>query len=609
MIKNREIIFNSFRNIGFEDGKPADEKLILNHSAKEGEIGDLVILIGANNSGKSNILDGINILSNTNKIEETDISELYMEDECRTPRISLKVRKEENDEYEIIKKININDTINCPSDLGKYVFINKENIVSEFNKLNDQIRAHTYNGNYYSAPNLPFDKITEENFEKVVDFCFQYIQNSINRNNFSVYTSLIIDEYLIKTKANKINAHFYKKYNFSFIPQIINYENKNISNSDLSVTYDNFKSNTFFKLLFNNINQDFSVITNAYDMFKKRNNRGILTQVENQLNKELKEIENKFNILMGNKNNPYQFKINLESNNIYFSIFRGEQTLSLNTQSTGFKWFFNFFFNVVSSTSLHPGDIIIMDEPATNLHPSAQKELRIFLKEFAYSNNITILLATHSPFLIDLNHLDELRIIENKDNIVRIHNTFTAVNYGDPDSLLPIKEALTVENWMIIDPSKTIVFVEGITDYNYLTAFKLLFENEDIIFLPINGVGSDENHCKEISKRLLKIRKDAIVLVDNDTAGKRMKEINAKDSELKVVSLADIDKNFTEIESLFSKVDLEKSELIDGNGEFCKHASTSAVFKKRLAKDSSYITNETRGNFEKLFKHLKEKID
>ena len=51
------------------------------------------------------------------------------------------------------------------------------------------------------------------------------------------------------------------------------------------------------------------------------------------------------------------------------------------------------------------------------------------------------------------------------------------------------------------------------------------------------------------------------------------------------------------------------SELIDDNGKICKHASTSAVFKKRLAKDSSYITDETRGNFEKLFKHLKEKID
>jgi ABC-type multidrug transport system ATPase subunit len=277
----------------------------------------------------------------------------------------------------------------------------------------------------------------------------------------------------------------------------------------------------------------------------------------------------------------------------------------LDNQSTGFRYFFDLFF-YLQSGQISAGDIFVMDEPAINLHPSAQKELRVFLKEFAYSNNITILLASHSPFLIDLNHLDELRIIENKDNVVRIHNCFTAVNYGDPDSLLPIKEALTVENHILVNPEKTVVFVEGITDYNYLTAFKLLFENEDIIFLLINGVGSDENHCKEISKRLLKIRKDAIVLVDNDTAGKRMKEINAENSELKVVSLADIDENFKEIESLFSNADLKKSELIDGNGEFCKHASTSAVFKKRLANDSSYITDETRNNFKKLFEKLKE---
>ena len=58
-IEYREAIFNSFRNIGFKDGKPADEKLILNHSVRKGENGDLLILIGANNSGKSNILDGI----------------------------------------------------------------------------------------------------------------------------------------------------------------------------------------------------------------------------------------------------------------------------------------------------------------------------------------------------------------------------------------------------------------------------------------------------------------------------------------------------------------------------------------------------------------------
>ena len=125
--------------------------------------------------------------------------------------------------------------------------------------------------------------------------------------------------------------------------------------------------------------------------------------------------------------------------------------------------------------------------------------------------------------------------------------------------------------------------------------------------LKLGCSGADENHCKEISKKLLKIREDAIVLVDNDTAGQRMKEINDEASELKVISLADIDKNFKEIESLFSKEDLRKCELIDGNGEIIKHASTSAVFKKRLANDSSYITDETRNNFEKLFNYLTEK--
>jgi AAA15 family ATPase/GTPase len=59
MIISKEAIFNSFRNIGFEDDKPADEKLLLNHSICKGETGDLVILIGANNSGKSNVLDGL----------------------------------------------------------------------------------------------------------------------------------------------------------------------------------------------------------------------------------------------------------------------------------------------------------------------------------------------------------------------------------------------------------------------------------------------------------------------------------------------------------------------------------------------------------------------
>lgn len=55
----RRLQISSFRNIGFENGKPSHEGLILNHTLTKGSIGDLVILIGANNSGKSNVLDAL----------------------------------------------------------------------------------------------------------------------------------------------------------------------------------------------------------------------------------------------------------------------------------------------------------------------------------------------------------------------------------------------------------------------------------------------------------------------------------------------------------------------------------------------------------------------
>ena len=67
-----------------------------------------------------------------------------------------------------------------------------------------------------------------------------------------------------------------------------------------------------------------------------------------------------------------------------------------------------------------------MDEPATNLHVRGQEELRKFLKEFAIKNGITFIIATHSPFLVDLDYLDEIRLISLHDNnVAKIDNVFS----------------------------------------------------------------------------------------------------------------------------------------------------------------------------------------
>ncbi|MGL2443425.1 ATP-binding protein [Helicobacter pylori] len=91
------------------------------------------------------------------------------------------------------------------------------------------------------------------------------------------------------------------------------------------------------------------------------------------------------------------------------------EPIILSQQSTGFQWAFNFMFgflyNVGSHFSLNKNIIYVMDEPATHLSVPARKEFRKFLKEYAHKNHVTFVLATHDPFLVDTDHLDEIRIV------------------------------------------------------------------------------------------------------------------------------------------------------------------------------------------------------
>ena len=88
----RRLEISSFRNIGFEEGKPSKEGLILNHSLTKGSLGDLVILIGANNSGKSNVLDAL-LAYGDKRISDRDVTDLYMEELVHALMVAQKAQK------------------------------------------------------------------------------------------------------------------------------------------------------------------------------------------------------------------------------------------------------------------------------------------------------------------------------------------------------------------------------------------------------------------------------------------------------------------------------------------------------------------------------------
>ena len=267
-----------------------------------------------------------------------------------------------------------------------------------------------------------------------------------------------------------------------------------------------------------------------------------------------------------------------------------------------------------------------MDEPATNLHVSRQMELRGFLKDFAIKNAITFVIATHSPFMVNLDYLDEVRIISTHDqNVASIDNNFSVINQEDTDSLAPIRKSLTVNNNVFIDQDQIVVFVEGITDYNYLVGMKNWLgdkQYEQLTFLPIKGLGINK---EDREKRLDLLKKiwhlNSVLLTDGDYAGQEVVQLN-KDS-MHPIHLISLNKlGFNEIEDLFSNEDqtkfgIKKGATNDKEDKWNKSTIQSVTFKKILYKDAlinkesktnndetSIISKQTQTNFKKVFDEI-----
>ncbi|GAA9339495.1 hypothetical protein TH0464_12750 [Helicobacter pylori] len=305
-----------------------------------------------------------------------------------------------------------------------------------------------------------------------------------------------------------------------------------------------------------------------------------------------------------------------------------QNPIILSQQSTGFQWAFNFMFgflyNVGSNFSFNHNIIYVMDEPATHLSVPARKEFRKFLKEYAHKNHVTFVVATHDPFLVDTDHLDEIRIVEKETEDSAIKNNFNyPINNAskDSDALYQIKRSLGVGQHVFHNPQKhRIIFVEGITDYCYLSAFKLYFNEREFkdnpfyfTFLPISGLKKESNEMKETIQKLCELDNNPIVLIDDDrkcvfnqkATSERFKKANEDfGNPITILQLSKCDENFKQIEDCFSANDRKKYAKN-------KRMELAMAFKTRLlysGKDD-VMSEETKENFKKLFEWIKKECN
>lgn len=637
-MSQRFLKIKNFKNIGITKEEDQWERLYLNNSLDKDKIGELIILIGENNVGKSNILDAINTISLTEKSKKS-----YNFKNCKTdfkgyhdclPKLKLVYKDDENNSYDLELNIDEEGNAELLNSLPKDTKIiepelNLDKVMKEFeSKFSSYTEEIEEYDDYFERKNyllsiynniINSQKSINEKYEVLKKL---YIKLKEFFDDFVDYFNDFVDYYDDRIKALKfINLDtiaytnqkevdiIKEKYDIDFIPNIIYYKEEHIKDEDLITTPEKIKDSKFFNSLFKAIGKGISTITTAYEKDKKT--RGHKDQYQDTINKKLEEIVNKkFNELyfqdLGTQ--KYNFSIKLEKDEIYLSIEKNGNIITLSQQSVGFKWFFNFFFNFLYTDELKAGDIVLMDEPEIHLSIPGRRDLRKFIKKFAKDTGITFIATTHNPSFADIDYLDELRIIKNnKDGIgVKIQSNFSALADDEVDTLDSIINSFGI---LRIDLTREykIIFVEGITDYNYLTAFKLLYnqnkkeeEKLNIAFIPINGLGKDNDEMRNKLIKLIKF-KDAILLTDGDTRGNTFKNLCSEEKlkdKLIVIQLTEIENSFKNIENLFAQSDKEKyKNIIEDKG-----IEKSSPFKNSIAQLE--LDAKTIENFNKVFEYF-----
>ena len=266
--------------------------------------------------------------------------------------------------------------------------------------------------------------------------------------------------------------------------------------------------------------------------------------------------------------------------------------------------------------------IILIEEPESFLHPSAQATFGKLLQSLSEENKLQIISTTHSPYFLSQNEPSSNILLERKNEGKKIRETAIVTNSED-NWMEPYAISLGIINkefepWkkLIFNTSNKIIMVEGPIDLEYFTMLKDQKHG-------VNGLSQDveifsyggKDHLKNTT--LLKFIKERYkklyVTFDLDaknTVVPALESLGLKENT-NFISVGNKD-NGEDIEGLLpnsvkSQVNASNTQLISkltSADKNIKHDAKLQLKKKYLQefKDKSSIGNEFYGEFYKITK-------
>ena len=200
----------------------------------------------------------------------------------------------------------------------------------------------------------------------------------------------------------------------------------------------------------------------------------------------------------------------------------------LNRRAEGFKWTFSFIVNFAAETQKAElkEAILLLDEPARNLHPAQQRGISDLLKGLAGSNQI--LYATHSPFMIFDYTQGNLLVVE-LDKRRHLSKIYYDYWNADDQTLIPILYGLSrglVES--IVDKqigfnSRPVIIVETMSDCMYLNAFDRFLKDPNLSMNPLNIVPAyNKNSVMSLAIFYKNHGYDTFILLDNTEESRKI---------------------------------------------------------------------------------------
>ncbi|MBA7535137.1 hypothetical protein ES705_27389 [subsurface metagenome] len=600
-------------------------------------VSDITCLVGKNESGKTAILEALEDFDNRRHIRDEAIP--YNNKNAKPEiTITFEIGKEELDEIfkvigfplqktiskvaiEIIKTYPNNYTLSVNSkdalDINKEELLrNKQNQISGFYSQITRIYKKL-------QENLPqiVAPLPQLEFKNIDNFRNQLVQlrNGIQADMQQYRPVFLKDIENLSKGIDEIVNIIADVGNLELLEtKIVDNLRKNyIPNFILFSTFDDvFPSQVLLsEATSNELIKDLDVISNLRLDVIRADDISEKIKHKEQLNIRLKEEYQKFWT-----QDMTNLHVEWDSEKLYFFVKEGDEFYPPSLRSKGKQWHLAFYVRVSARAREKVPNIILIDEPGGYLHAQAQRDVLNKLEDA--SKTTSIILSTHSPYLININKLNRVKLVlrdsETEGTIIsnKIHRG------ADKESLTPIITAIGLDLSLGLDIAKdnNIIF-EGITDYYYLRAFQNITGfnfTRDVHLIP--GAGADKLNL--LVSLMIGWGFNYCIVLDNDAKGRRTKDTLSKDFQGENVNMTLVSETRDkEIEDLFTKEDFAKYVLKKDPAELPPEMANSQIIKKQdkgydkvlLAKNfyeqvdngTLSLSSETKTNFLGLLQSIK----